>query len=89
MQFASYVLPPITVPYLVRVLKPERFGTVAFGQSLIAYFMALVEYGFGLSATRRILLDDEKEIRQLDRVANQYVVLRGQTLSAPCLLWYP
>ena len=53
-QFASYVLPLITIPYLVRVLRPERYGTVAFGQGLMAYFMVIVDYGFALSATRRI-----------------------------------
>jgi O-antigen/teichoic acid export membrane protein len=53
-QFAQYILPLITVPYLVRVLGPERLGTLAFGQSLMAYFALTVDYGFGLSATRRI-----------------------------------
>ena len=58
-QFANYLLPLITIPYLVRVLRPERFGTVAFGQGLMAYFMTLVEYGFSYSATRRISADRE------------------------------
>jgi len=53
-QFAQYILPLITIPYLVRVLGPERLGTLAFGQSLMAYFALAVDYGFGLSATRRI-----------------------------------
>jgi O-antigen/teichoic acid export membrane protein len=53
-QFASCVLPLVTVPYVVRVLKAERFGAVASGQGPMAYFMPVVECGFGLSATRRI-----------------------------------
>lgn len=47
------------MPYLVRVLGPERFGIVAFGQSLIAYFTLFVDYGFVLSATRRISVERE------------------------------
>ncbi len=53
-QIANYILPVITVPYLVRVLGPADYGVVAFGQGLIAYFNLFVEYGFGLSATRKI-----------------------------------
>ena len=58
-RFSPSILPAtffllITIPSLVRVLKRERFRTVAFGQGLTAYLMALVEYGFVLSATRKI-----------------------------------
>ncbi len=56
-QFANYLLPLITVPYLVRVLETERFGTLAFGQGLMAYFSALVSYGFDWSATRKISVE--------------------------------
>jgi PST family polysaccharide transporter len=76
-QFASYVLPLITVPYLVRVLKPERFGTVAFGQGLIAYFMALVECGFGLPATRRISAARENH-ELVSRVASNVMAARRE-----------
>jgi PST family polysaccharide transporter len=53
-QFANYILPLVTIPYLVRVLGPEKFGAVAFGQSLMAYFALFTNYGFDWSATRRI-----------------------------------
>jgi PST family polysaccharide transporter len=54
LQFGMYVLPLITVPYLVRVLGPDRFGSVAFGQGLMAYLSIVVNYGFDFSATRLI-----------------------------------
>ena len=53
-QFANYILPLVTVPYLVRVLEPKGYGVVAFGQSLIGFFALFVDYGFALSATRNI-----------------------------------
>jgi len=53
-QVFNYLLPLITLPYLVRVLGPEKFGVVAFGQGLMGFLILIVNYGFDWSATREI-----------------------------------
>jgi PST family polysaccharide transporter len=63
-QLSTYVFPLITLPYLSRVLSPEKFGLIGFALSFIWYFNTLTEYGFNLTATRRIAIakDDPEQV---------------------------
>jgi PST family polysaccharide transporter len=53
-QVVSYLIPFVTIPYLVRVLGPDRFGLVAFSQAFIQYFAVVTDYGFNISTTKKI-----------------------------------
>ena len=56
LQAITYILPIVILPYLFRVIGPERFGLIAFAQAFVQYFMIMTDYGFSISATKEISL---------------------------------
>lgn len=66
-QIVNYLFPLLTLPFLVKTLGNFEWGKIAFAQALIAYFILIVDYGFNISATRKIAvaLNDKKALRHV------------------------
>lgn len=56
LQALNYAAPLITLPYLVRVLQPSRFGLLSFAQGVVLYFDLFTDFGFNFSQTRAIAI---------------------------------
>ncbi len=75
LQGASYILPLISMPYLMRVLGAEKFGLIVFAQAFTQYFVVLTDYGFNLTATRQIATHN-KDIRKVSEVFCSVMVIK-------------
>jgi PST family polysaccharide transporter len=53
-QAVNYLLPLITVPYLVYTLGTERYGLLAFAAAFVFYFQVIIDYGFNYSAVQSV-----------------------------------
>ena len=76
---ANMLLPLLTVPYVVRIIGPERLGLLNFSQAFVAYFTLLINYGFDMAAVRAIAANR----------ADQTVVNRvfSEVMVGKCLMW--
>jgi PST family polysaccharide transporter len=85
LQGANYVLPLITLPYLVRVLGTAHYGLLVFAQAFAGYFVILTDFGFNLTATRQVAVhqDDPDRIRRIF-CATMLAKLLLLLLSAVC-----
>lgn len=59
LQVFNYLLPLITLPYLINILQPEKYGLTVYAQTVMLYFIVFIDYGFNLTATRRISINKD------------------------------
>ncbi|MEI8084598.1 MAG: flippase [Paludibacter sp.] len=56
LQGFTYLAPLIVFPYLMITLGAEKFGYIGFSLAITQYLMLIVNFGFHLSATKRVAL---------------------------------
>ncbi|MDH6242419.1 flippase [Mycobacterium sp. OTB74] len=63
-QAVTLLIPLITLPWLLRVLRPEAYGAYALALAFGSYALIVVDFGFYLTATQRIaqIRDDREEL---------------------------
>ncbi len=67
LQGINYLIPLIVWPYLMVVLGAEQWGKFTFGLSLAQWLILIVDFGFNMTATKRISLahTDKAEISRI------------------------
>ena len=63
-QAANILLPLLLLPYLVRTLGTEKYGLILLAQAFCTILYVFVEFGFNLSATRRISLAKDNAVQK-------------------------
>jgi PST family polysaccharide transporter len=70
----NYIIPLITLPFLVGKLGIEKFGLIAFAEMIILYFKSIVDYGYDLTGTRLISenINNRNEVNR--HVSNIFII---------------
>lgn len=79
-QAANMLLPLAILPYLVRVLGTEKYGVVLIAQAFCTIMYVFVEFGFNLSATRRISMSKGNK-EETARIFSAVLSIKGILLA--------
>ncbi len=60
-QVANYILPMVSIPIIVRIIGPDKFGLINYASAIVGYFVLIVNYGFDLTATRNVAQNRENK----------------------------
>ncbi len=82
---ANYLFPIITLPYLVRILGPEKYGLINFAQSLAYYFVILTDYGFNLSATKEVSVNRD-DAHKVSSIFNSIMAVKLALMAASIVI---
>lgn len=85
MQIFNTVIPLLTLPYITRILGAGQYGIFSIAINLLGYFQVIVEYGFGMSATRKVALSEKKD-RQLNKIFTTVLVSRIFLFVICCII---
>ena len=54
LEIIGLLLPLISYPYVIRTVGADNYGVVVFCQAIIAYEVIIINFGYNVSATRKI-----------------------------------
>lgn len=87
LQGLNYLLPLVTIPYLTRVLGAPSYGLVLFATSTVMYFQIFTDYGFNLSATRRISINRENK-EEVNNIFCSVLLIKSVFFLISCIIMF-
>lgn len=87
-QAINLFIPLLITPYLIGILGLATYGVIATAQSLAVFFNLVVDFGFNLTAVRRIAKakGDKKEIQS---IVNRVFFLKLILLAISAVIYFP
>ena len=88
LQAFNTILPLITLPYVTRILGADGYGYFSIAFNIIGYFQVAIDYGFDMSATRRLATSEDHKAT-LRKSFSSVLIARMLIFSACCLISIP
>nr|WP_318539442.1 oligosaccharide flippase family protein [Terribacillus saccharophilus] len=91
LQGSNYILPLITLPFLIRTLGNDHFGSIVFVTAIMQYIVVFCDFGFNYTSTRKIALvkDNNSQILKIiySTYATKLILMAGSLIVLMLLLF--
>jgi len=78
-QGVNYLIPLVTIPYIVRIIGVSYFGVLSFAQAVIYYLMIVVEYGFSYTGVQ-LIAQNKSPQKQSEAISAIFLIQFGIAL---------
>lgn len=88
MKFFNIGIKVILAAYLIRVLGSEKYGLVTWLDSVIQYFIMIVNFGFNIYAAKYIV-ENKKQSERINEIVSSIFIIKGFlfVISIICILF--
>lgn len=74
-QIINYLVPLITIPYIVRIIGPEKFGILSIAQAITYYLWIITDYGYSISGVR-LISQSEKDSKAGSKIVKNVFTIQ-------------
>jgi len=73
-QFVNYLAPLVTIPYIVRIVGPEKFGIISLALAVNYYFRIISDYGFSITGVQYIAQNQNDANNRSKIITNIFII---------------
>ena len=73
-QIINYIVPLVTIPYIVRIVGPDKFGIISLALALNYYFRIISDYGFSITGVQYIAQNQNDKLKRSKIISNIFII---------------
>lgn len=75
LEIVRLIMPFVALPYVIRTIGAEKYGTIVFTQTIIQYFVILINFGLDISAVKEVSVNrDNKKL--LNEIVSSVLIIK-------------
>lgn len=69
------ILPFVALPYVIRTIGADKYGTIVFAQTVVSYFIIFINFGMDVSAVKNVAIH-RNDNEALNKVVSSVLIVK-------------